>query len=84
MIGAVSAATTGETPSVGGGARPVRLTRVPRGVRSYWVGLGRPSPEQVATDDYTCPEVTHRYANKSALVAALADGTAWLLPAEAQ
>lgn len=46
-------------------------------VRAYWVGLGRPTPEQIADDDYTCPEVTNRYVSKAALLAAIENGTAF-------
>lgn len=60
---------------------PLRLTSMGRGVRSYWVGFGRPSADQVAKGDFTCPEVTHHYVTKSALVAAIQDGSAWLAPA---
>lgn len=47
-------------------------------VRDYWVGLGKPDPLAYLEGDYTCPEVTHRYFTRAALVAALKDGSAWL------
>lgn len=57
---------------------PVRIVKMGTGTRSYWVGLGKPSDEQVAADDYTCPEVTHHYVTKSTLRAAVETGEAWI------
>lgn len=42
---------------------------------NYWVGMRLPADRD--PDDYTMVEVTHRYCNRRALLAALADGTAW-------
>lgn len=41
----------------------------------YWVGMALPADH--AADDYSMEEVTYRYCTRAALVAALAEGTAW-------
>lgn len=41
-----------------------------------WVGLG--PPDNLDDDDYTCPEVTHQYMTRRALLAAIDSGAAFI------
>ncbi|HVT78350.1 MAG TPA: hypothetical protein VHD87_15040 [Acidimicrobiales bacterium] len=45
---------------------------------TVWVGLGELDPDRADPEDFTLPEVTHRYLSKRGLTTAIRDGSAFL------